>query len=556
MVTVLVLVAGVTCLPAADKPSGVFFEPLEVPLVSLDVYVFDRDGTPVPGLTADDFEVLEDGEPIEISHFFASGVEEAEQEAEAVPDAVAAETAVPVDPNQALYLVVYVNENNFSRSRRQAALMNLQALFTQELPKDLRVMLVTYRGAVVVKQPLTDDPNLLLAAIEDIQDELSLNYDAQKGVIFRNLQRLAATPGSEMKAVAVDSLLREIETYAAERAHRTRQALDSLQGLLRSMSGLPGRKAVFFVSDGIEMRPGEDLYILFERAFGSIGARMKSRRENLEPAIDDVVELANSYRVSFYTLSTLADAVTAGFSAEFKGIGGSSGLEILPMPDEDAFTEMTSSTGGKALANNSKLAEHLGEVAQELSCYYSLGYRPSAAKVGSYHRIKVKVKRDGVKVRHREGYRVKAVEERMADKTLSAAIHGMVDNPLGIRVEASTGKRQDDGTYTVPVLIKVPLGQLVLMPQQSSHQGKISVYLAVRDLSGDLSDVQHRQYPVDIPNSQLLTAISQEAGFAVGLAMREGEQVVAVGVRDELSNVESLVTIEVVVGGIAQDTNT
>ena len=55
-----------------DRPQAMFFAPVEVPLVSVEVYVFDGSGRPVPGLTRGDFEIFEDGEKVEISHFYAS----------------------------------------------------------------------------------------------------------------------------------------------------------------------------------------------------------------------------------------------------------------------------------------------------------------------------------------------------------------------------------------------------------------------------------------------------------------------------------------------------
>ena len=55
-----------------DQPRASFFAPVDVPLVSIEVFVHDRDGRPVPGLAIEDFEVFEDGNPVAISHFYAA----------------------------------------------------------------------------------------------------------------------------------------------------------------------------------------------------------------------------------------------------------------------------------------------------------------------------------------------------------------------------------------------------------------------------------------------------------------------------------------------------
>ena len=56
---------------AQEAPSTDFYETVEVNVVNVEVYVTDKKGNPVTGLTRDDFEILEDGEPIEISNFYA-----------------------------------------------------------------------------------------------------------------------------------------------------------------------------------------------------------------------------------------------------------------------------------------------------------------------------------------------------------------------------------------------------------------------------------------------------------------------------------------------------
>jgi len=65
---------GLTVVGAqeSDQPQATFFAPLNVPLISIEVYVSDRAGRPIPGLTLEDFEIFEDSKPVSISHFFAA----------------------------------------------------------------------------------------------------------------------------------------------------------------------------------------------------------------------------------------------------------------------------------------------------------------------------------------------------------------------------------------------------------------------------------------------------------------------------------------------------
>ena len=79
----LAVAMGLTVVGAqeSDQPQATFFAPLNVPLISVEVYVSDRAGRPIPGLTLEDFEIFEDGKPVSISHFYAApGVTETADE--------------------------------------------------------------------------------------------------------------------------------------------------------------------------------------------------------------------------------------------------------------------------------------------------------------------------------------------------------------------------------------------------------------------------------------------------------------------------------------------
>ncbi len=144
------------------------------------------------------------------------------------------------------------------------------------------------------------------------------------------------------------------------------------------------------------------------------------------------------------------------------------------------------STGGRPLVNSPSLARaarrSLGGTGQLLLASHS-NLAPGRRK---YHRLEVKLKEmDGVGIRHREGYMDVPLSDGILDRTLAAAVHGFDDNPLGITV-ATNGAfvPRDDGTVLVPVIITVPIGELVLIPSEDEHRGQISILLTVKDDRG------------------------------------------------------------------------
>jgi VWFA-related protein len=80
----------------------------------------------------------------------------------------------------------------------------------------------------------------------------------------------------------------------------------------------------------------------------------------------------------------------------------------------DNLKMLAENTDGMWVQNNNDLDVGLKRIANDLSSYYLLGYYSSNAKLdGKFHTIKVRVKRPGVDVRARKGYRA-ATEEEVA----------------------------------------------------------------------------------------------------------------------------------------------
>ncbi len=547
-----------------DQPQAMFFAPVEVPLVSVEVYAFDRSGRPVPGLTLGDFEVFEDGEKVEISHFYASpGMSDTVSEPEEEPpDAGFVEPA----PNQDLYLVIYFDDTNLSRGRRQAAVEHLRAFLSAELPPHLRVMLVRYDGRNIVEQPFTEETDEVVAALDAMRDAASLSRQIDETMILREIENGAAMgamsgdQATEVLEQSGRSIWQSIEAYAEQTVHRTRTSIENEKRIISSLSGLSGRKAILLVTDGVEARPGEALYRAWGQVFGDVPAFridaqrafLQASRNDLSNEFDELARFANGNRVSFYTLSGAGAGIARAMSAETRLMDEDRLAVDQGMSAEVLMANVAGTTGGRPLVNSAALAGQLNEVSQELASYYSLAFEPQHLGDGKYHRLNVRVDRDGVSLRHREGYLDVPLDDRINNKTLAAAIHGVADNPLGITI-ATNGEivKRDDGTFLVPVIITVPIGQLVLIPSVDDHNGRISIYLTVRDQRGDLSPTVHREYPIVVPNDRLAGALGQSAGFTLRLAVRPGRQRIAVGLRDEVARSESVTFFEVEVGDTA-----
>jgi VWFA-related protein len=538
-----------------------FFAPLDVPLVSVDAFVSDRDGRPVPGLGVEDFEILEDGRKVVISHFYAAP--SVATAAAAAAPAAGAEAAAR-GPAQDLYLVIFFDDTNLARDRRQPALEHLRGFLGSELPPGLKVMLVRYDGGVRVEQVFTDDLEAVDRALDRVSDAASLSRTLDEDRLLREIE-MAVTGASlgglragDYLASSASTLLQNIDSYAEQTLQRVRASLADQTSFIRSLSGISGRKAILLVSDGVEARVGERLYSAWGAAFGSVAgfeveaqmAFTRAARNDLGNDFDDLAREANAHRVSLYCLSDAGGARAQASSAEHR-LMDEGGLTVQQAMSADALmSSLSATTGGRTLVNSPALSRQLDEVSEELASYYSLAFEPGHVGDGAYHRLEVRVTGKHLEVRHREGYLDVPASEQLENRTLAAAVHGVADNPLGISLEQGEILTREDGALLVPIIVMVPIGGLVLVPTADEHQGRISILLTVRDEAGGLAPPQLRQYPVPVRNLDLPIALTQSAGFTLRLAVSPGKQRIAVGVRDDVARTESVTTLEIdAVGG-------
>ena len=194
----------------------------------------------------------------------------------------------------------------------------------------------------------------------------------------------------------------------------------------------------------------------------------------------------------------------------------------------------------------------LARMQEDFESYYSLGYTPPHSGDGKDHRIEVKLKREGLRVRYRQSYRDKPALEKVADRTLAALFHGIEDNPLAIEMEIGDPAPSDGGQYAVPVRLKIPLFKLAILNRETSFQGKLRLLVATRDAAGGTSTVRQVEVPLNIPSKQVLSALGQYYLYTLTLKMKPGSQQVAVAVRDEIAAATSYLTRPVTVGAVAR----
>jgi VWFA-related protein len=609
----LLLAAGALTARAAAPPpqppqttAPAFGETLEVHLINVDVYATDKSGRRVSGLKKDDFELLEDGKRVAITNFEA--VEGGAPPAGGEAAGAAAPAPLPRAPEDALSLVVYFDDILTRPAHRARVLRQLGEFLSHLAPGD-RVMLVTYDRSLNVRVPFTSDPAVLANGLRTIAgvEAHGTDEDHSRRQAFDEIMAIQKNSLDDPDPVPCpQNIVTPAHAYAAARRQEALQTIGALTVLVNSLSGVPGRKALLHVSDGIPLTPGQEVFELLVNICGGAGtsgigqasqsgigggntssnpglspsknqldpyatydsaslgpqsyqaasqAPMDAQNYSIAKSLQALAAHANAQRVTLYTLQASGlqapGAADASFAPDERLFQFPSIETVTQANARDSLQLLADATGGRAFLNTNDFQADLGRMREDLSTFYSFGFSPSHAGDGREHRIEVRARRAGIQLRYRQSYRDKPAIEKVVDRTLAALFFGIEDNPLGVAIEIGDPAPAEGGQYAVPVRLKIPLFKLAILNQQATYEGKLRLLVAMRDDQGNTSAVRQVDVPLHIPRKEVLSAMGEYYLYTLTLKMKPGLQTVAVAVRDELATTTSYLSRPVMIEGAA-----
>ncbi len=605
----LLLFSANSVAEAQQEPAPeTFGETIDVRVVNVDVWVTDRDGNPVVGLEADDFEVREDGRPVELSNFFefTDGLDATarEQAASSFRDRQPRQSdldrfvpAEPPPPEHRLSLMVYVDNNNLTPTDRNRLLPFLRNFLSVQLSPYDRAMLAVYdAGRFEVALPFTTEAWRVAEATHEVARVVGSRdrIESQRLDILRELNRDDEVPP---RYSAVVELIRD---FAAMIRSEVDASIVNLENAIRTMAGLPGRKAILYISNGLPMRPAEDLFRALEERFDDRRGRWRSTNQSpfrdvdlfgdtrgidaanasleayqydLSRRFDELASLANANGVTFHSVAAAGARVSGMNTADLRF---STSIEFTRAANlEEPLLRLADRTGGRAIVNTRNFAGGFDSIASDLQNRYSLGYLPRSLPApsspsartrppthverGSTHRIEVELTdearrrhRGRLSIRHRDSYVDKPVSAEMADLTLAALSMEEAANPIGVRIAPVRGPGSEvlleSGDIQSRMLVAIPIGPLTLAPVADGHEAQVRLWVQVIDGEGRVSEVTEHPVPVLVKEGEIDDARELSWPFAVDVVTAPGPHRVAVGVRDDLAATTSVVTFDLDAG--------
>jgi VWFA-related protein len=520
------LLAAVPALPADQARSGApvaeqrFEETSQVVAVEVPVNVVGRDGKPVRGLTAADFEVYDGNQRQTVTGFEVVDL----KALEASPAAAAAPAADEVEtPARRHFLLLFDLSFSTPTAILKARLAARDFLLQSLHPSDL---------AAVATYSIEQGPRLVITFTPDRAqlaraiDTLGLNQEAtfkadplrfmieppvSNGFDVASPRSTRTGRGPDLKAQEDQAALEYIQsiTNVADRDERVYERSrittfsKALAAMARTLNAVAGRKQIVLFSEGFDSK-----LLLGRSETGSDEAQtddINAFRGRIWMTDNDQrygnTELQNTLGrmlEEFRRADCVIQAVDiGGLRTTSEAAGGRSRGS-----GQEGLFYMANETGGELFKDTNNLGQQLESVLERTSVTYLLTFERSDLKLdGSYHRVKVKAKLPpGARLSHRAGYYEPRPFKDLdpLEKSLLAS-NGIVDaapkRDLDLNLLVAPFRSNETMSY-LPVIIEVPGRKLL-----EGHPGNklnVEFYAYVNDRLGQMRDFFSEVVSLDI----------------------------------------------------------
>jgi VWFA-related protein len=545
---------------AAASPDAVgglpFVGQIDVTVVNVNVYVTNKQGLAVTDLKADDFVLTHDGTARPITNFglFTDEIYRSYYQGQEAPTGQPTPTPIPgagdlsKESFRPVYVVLYFDNQNSRALDRNRLITQMRSFVRENLQPPVQMMVISYNKSYEVLQPFTDNDREIYDALREIKMSTGgrTELDNTRKDILRQFSESQRNSQNNVSAMSRSHGM--VIGFAEEEANSLQFTLGALRDTLTMLSGLPGKKVVIYVSNGLPMTAGLDLFYAFANTYQESSAITESARYNMNRHFTSLVSNANAQDISFYTFGVGGLENPTIASAEL-GTNQDTMSASLGMQNYlDSLRFMADSTGGAAIINTNDFTAGLQRVGQDFFTYYSLGYDLNQSGLDKVHRISVELPNyPDYRVRYRQRFVEKSLESRVQDKVVTGLMFPLDDNPMEIMVEIGTQGPAGETRWMVPFKLSFPLRKVALLPSGDDYVGNVTIFLAARNSDGDRSDVVRQNHEIRVKAADYDDAQLKRYTITANLLMEEGSHSVAVGILDPVTRNASFSTTRVTV---------
>ena len=519
-----VLMALLVTLLATDVPAlaqqtgtnemsgqnGTFTLTVDSQLVIETVVVKDKKGNFVPGLTARDFAVTEDGQPQTIRIFEHQALSTAATPLPVTPrddeqitlyKTLTRTQIAPESPGKPQYsdhrlLALYFDMTAMPPDDQLRALSAAEKFVrTQMTVADLVAILRYQGGSVDVVQDFTGDRNRLLSILE------TMIVGEGQGSVESIDDASSADTGA---AFGQDDS--EFNIFNNDRQ------LSALQTAAKMLGSLSERKSLIYFASGMRLHGLDNL-------------------AQLHATVDAAVRAG----VSFWPVDARGLVASAPLGDATQGSPGNAGMysggaaEAVTtqfQQSQDTMYSLGADTGGKSLFDNNDLTRGIVQAQSAIEDYYIVGYyTTNTAQNGRFRRVKITTDSPlADKLDYREGYYAnktfnkftEADKERQLEDALMLG-DPVTDLTIAMEIDYFQLNRAE---YYVPIIVKIPGRELAIAKKFGAEHTLIDFVCEVKDETSGMTMSNVRDF-VNIKLSDATAAelahrpVEYDSGFTL-----------------------------------------
>ena len=503
-------------------------------LVSVDLVVRDRQGNIVRGLTADDFEVREDGQPQKILTFtfqeindkvapsttsvdLLADIQAKVKEAASQPASVAAKPAATDEAPTPW------RSEDIAGRRLIVMLFDVSSMEPDDVQRSIDA------AQKYVKEEMSPADMIAVASVSSMLNVLT-DFTGDRAKVEAALNTLAwtegtATPPPDATTMATDEVTATdpdaatAEETAELELFNNDMRLRILKTLAETLTPIEQKKAIVYFSAGMQ-RSGSDNQV------------------ELRAAINAAVR--GNVAIYAVDIRGLQAVVPGGDARQASGRGQAlfSGRGVAQQfarlsASQSSLTSLAADTGGRVFTDTNNFGAAFTRLRRDMSAYYLIGYASgNSARDGRFRRINVRPKNTELRVEARAGYyadrdfanTARGDRETQMNDQLYAAVSA-TDLPVIVTADYF---RLTDAKYYVPVALAVP-GSFVPVPA-GKDKAQIDILGEVRDERG--FPVGRIRQTMDLPAAASKTLAGRQVMYQTGMTLPPGRFSVKVVVRE------------------------